>query len=287
LVSGRQNVVTARNPVKAFGVSQLSGSCAGAANGSALPSNSSQEARRVPLSPRISLVTVPVLVTVALGLSGPRASAHRIDLAGARAIADWIAADDYTGRVRCSRRTDHRVRCYQEYEDTDLDTWTQRVDFSLVGWRLYMCSPWTSCTKPLTTSYRFVGRTRSGRADLDVELAARGAGGYFVPYEFSLSEGDVRVPCKFGDGHVEGVSLSLEGHIRNGRTNARYSYAWDKDGDGVSESHTVERLSGSVTPNRLSAVAQTTVSYGDGTSCSGKQSLTLHPIPKVPRYIEP
>ncbi|MFL5840103.1 MAG: hypothetical protein ACJ77Z_06600 [Thermoleophilaceae bacterium] len=83
-------------------------------------------------------------------------------------------------------------------------------------------------------------------------------------------------------------SFYLDGHIRNGRINARASYASDKDQDGVDESHTVQRLTGSVTPNRLSAVAQTTVSYSDGTSCSGKQRLTLHAAPRVPpRYIEP
>lgn len=231
------------------------------------------------------------LAAFALGLTAAPASAHRIDLAGARVINDQLNGDGYTGIGGCSRVTDHRVTCYSEYEDTDLDSWTQHADLVLVGSRLYQCRVKQPCTKrqkePIRLSGRFVGRTRYGRAAVSVEMAARGAGGYFVPDAFSLNEGEAPIPCKFSDGHVDIREGGLEGPITSGRINARGSYAWDKDNDGVDDSHTVERLTGSATRSRLSAVAQLTDRYGDGTGCSGKQWLRLHLERKVPRYIEP
>ncbi|MFL5840104.1 MAG: hypothetical protein ACJ77Z_06605 [Thermoleophilaceae bacterium] len=130
---------------------------------------------------RISVVTLAgtVLATVALGLTGPPASAHRIDLAAARMLADYHTGDDYTGISGCSRLTDHRVSCYSEYEDTDLDSWTEHADLVVVGSRLYWCDVKRPCTKrekPATVASCFVGHRPDGRAEVDVEMAARGAG---------------------------------------------------------------------------------------------------------------
>ena len=239
-----------------------------------------------------------VLVVVLLGVllvTAPTASAHRLGLAAAKSIGEQLGAEG------CERSTVHRVACewyYEEWpENGEPYDWSDYDDLVLAGSRLYLCDAGKPCSKkakPLTLTNLFRGRTPTGRAEIAVEMAARGRGGYFVPvafYTFGFRFEGLRPGCTFADGHVERRALWLEGRVVKGHIHAHEEF--DREdlenyGETVVRSSTgVARLTGVVTLRRLTAVASLSERFNDQTACSVTQQLSLRPEWKAPRYVEP